>query len=52
MGDVSIWNTKDDLKIEIVPYPGFKIKEVDIHIVERPDEFPPRQVRQTEDQQV
>ena len=34
VGDVSIWNTRDHLKINIVPYEGFKLKEVSIHIVE------------------
>ena len=36
MGDVSIWNTRDHLNIEIVPYDGFKLKEVNIHIADDP----------------
>lgn len=39
VGDVSIWNTRDDLKIKILPSDGFKLKEVNIHIVNSPEEF-------------
>lgn len=40
VGDVSIWNTKDDLKIDIVAYEGFRFEEVNIHVVEDPGDFP------------
>ena len=36
MGDVSIWNTKDVLKINIIPNDGLKIRCVNIHVVEDP----------------
>ena len=39
VGDVSIWNTKDHLKVKIVPGDGFKLKEVSIHAVNDPAEF-------------
>ena len=39
MGDVSIWNTKDDLKIDIKAAPGFAIAEIAIHIVDDPADF-------------
>ena len=39
VGDVSMWNTRGDLKIEIIPYDDFKLKEVNIHIVTDPEEF-------------
>ena len=39
-GDVAMWNTRNDLKIAIIPYSGFKIEEVAIHVVEDPDDFP------------
>ena len=38
-GDVSILNTKDDLKIAITPGEGLKLSEVSIHIVQDPAEF-------------
>jgi hypothetical protein len=38
-GDVSIWNTKDDLYIKIVPDDGLLLKEVAIHIVDDPADF-------------
>ena len=38
-GDVSILNTKDDLKIAITPAEGLKLSEVSIHIVQDPAEF-------------
>ena len=39
VGNVSMWNTRDKLKINIVPYDGFKFKEVSIHIVENEEEL-------------
>ena len=39
VGDVSIWNTKDDLKIAINPGEGLWIKEVSIHVVQDPADF-------------
>ena len=39
VGQVSIWNTKDKLKIDIVPDEGFKLKEVNIHIVESEEDL-------------
>jgi hypothetical protein len=39
VGDVSIWNTKDDLKIDIVPNADFWIEEVAIHVVQDPADF-------------
>ena len=39
VGDVSIWNTRDHLKIEIIPNTGYKFKEVNIHPVNDPTEF-------------
>ena len=39
VGDVSIWNTRDHLKIEIGTDDGFKLKAFSIHIVEDPEEF-------------
>ena len=39
VGDVSIWNTRDHLKIEIIPNTGYKFKEVNIHPVNDPAEF-------------
>ncbi len=38
-GDVSIWNTKDDLIIDVVAGEGKKIREIAIHIVDDPAEF-------------
>jgi hypothetical protein len=38
-GDVSIWNTKDDLKIAINPGADLKIEDVAIHIVADPARF-------------
>jgi hypothetical protein len=38
-GDVSILNTKDDLKIAITPGEGLKLSEVSIHIVQDPAVF-------------
>ena len=38
-GDVSILNTKDDLKIAITSGEGLKLSEVSIHIVQDPAEF-------------
>ena len=38
-GDVYLWNTRDDLKINIVPGEGLMIGEVAIHIVQDPAEF-------------
>jgi hypothetical protein len=39
VGDVSMLNTRDDLKISITTYDNFKLKEVSIHIVKSEDEF-------------
>jgi len=36
-GDVSIWNTKDGLKIYVEPNEGLWIKMVSIHVVQAPD---------------
>ena len=38
-GDVSILNTKDDIKIAITPGEGLKLSEVSIHIVQDPADF-------------
>lgn len=39
VGDVAIWNDRDNVYIDIVPADGLKLKEVAIHYVEFPDEF-------------
>jgi hypothetical protein len=39
VGDVSVWNTRDDLYIEINPAEGRLINEVAIHIVTDPYDF-------------
>jgi hypothetical protein len=39
VGDVSLWNTRDHLKIQISPYAGLKLEEVSIHIVQDPADF-------------
>ncbi len=38
VGEVAIWNTKDDLKIAVRP-DGYLIKELNIHVVQDPAEF-------------
>ena len=38
-GVVSIWNTKDDLKIDIKAATGLAIAEIAIHIVDDPADF-------------
>ena len=40
VGNVSIWNTKDDLNIFIFAAEGFRFEEVNIHIVVDPEDFP------------
>ncbi len=39
VGDVSIWNTPTQLFIKMVPFDGFKFKEVNIHPADRPEDF-------------
>lgn len=39
VGDVSIWNTHTELKIDVVPYAGYRIEKVAIHIVDDPADF-------------
>ena len=39
VGDVSIWNTRNNLQIKVVPYPDYKLTSVNIHIVEYLEEF-------------
>ncbi len=38
-GNVSIWNDRDNLKIEMIAGDGYRLKEVAIHIVDHPDDF-------------
>jgi hypothetical protein len=33
VGEVSIWNTRGELKIDVVPYAGFRIEKLAVHIV-------------------
>ena len=39
VGNVSIKNTRDDLNIEVFADDGFRFKEVNIHIVDDPEDF-------------
>jgi hypothetical protein len=39
VGDVSLWNTRDHLKIQIVPHDTLWIEEVAIHVVQDPADF-------------
>jgi len=39
VGDVSIWNTSDELKIDLVASEGLQIEEIAIHIVQDPADF-------------
>ena len=39
VGEVSMWNTRDHLKIELIPEDGFGFKEVNIHIVENEEDW-------------
>jgi len=39
LGDVAMVNTKDELKIDVYADPGFKMKNVSIHIVQDPLDF-------------
>ena len=38
--DVAIWNTKDELLIEVTPYAGYRIAKAGFHIVTNPAEVP------------
>jgi len=39
VGDVSIWNTHSELKIDVAPYDGYKMAKVAVHIVNDPASF-------------
>ncbi len=39
VGDVKFWNTRDKLKIEVIPTIGYRLEKVNIHVVVDPDDF-------------
>lgn len=39
VGDVSIWNTHGELKIDVAPYAGYQVETVAVHIVADPADF-------------
>jgi hypothetical protein len=39
VGDVAIWNTKDTMTVDIVPFTGYTIAKVGVHVVSNPADF-------------